>query len=59
MLHIRLVTAAELAAIERQARSRTAAARAVERARIILLATQGERVAALAAQLGITEVTAR
>jgi transposase len=59
VLRLRALTGEEAAAIKRQAQSRTAAARAVERARIIWLASRGERVAAIARQLDITEATAR
>src|SRR5436305_14892800 len=59
MLRIRELTAAETAAIKRLAHSRTEAARAVERARIIWAASRGERVTAIAAQLGVTAATAR
>jgi transposase len=56
---LRELTAEELTAVTRLAQSRTAPVRAVERARIILGAHQGERVPAIAAQLGLTEKTAR
>ncbi len=59
MLRLRALTDDEAAAIQRQARSRTAAARAVERARIIWLASHGERVAAIARQLDLTAATVR
>ncbi len=59
MLRIRELTAEERGAIKRVAHSRTEAARAVERARIIWLARQRERVAAIADQLDITAATTR
>jgi transposase len=43
----------------RLARSRTASARLVERARIVGLAAQGRRVPAIAAELGISEPVVR
>jgi transposase len=51
-LSLRLLTAEESSQIGRLAQSRTAAARAVERARIIWLAHQGEDATAISAQLG-------
>ena len=45
--------------IDKCAHSRTAAARLVERARILLLAHQGHRVPALAHQLPLTAITVR
>jgi transposase len=59
MLRLRELTAEETAAIKRLAHARTEAARAVERATIIWLASQGARVAAIARQLGLTEATVR
>ena len=59
MLRVRALTAHETAAITRLAHSRTEAARAVERARIIWLAGQGEPVPVLARQLGLTPATVR
>jgi transposase len=53
------LTAAEQSAIEKVARSRTAPAREVERARIILLAGMGKRVPAIAQALELTETTVR
>jgi hypothetical protein len=50
-------TAAEQAAIEKLARSRTAPAREVERARLILLAAMGKRVPAIAQELALTQTT--
>lgn len=46
-------------AVDRLARSRTAPARAVERARIVLLSHQGEDVAAIAEALVISPATVR
>ncbi len=59
MLRVRELTAEERAAIQRLAHSRTEAARTVERARIIWLASQGERVPAIAKQLGLSQATTR
>ena len=59
MLRVRELAAEERAAIQRLAHSRTEAARTVERARIIWLASQGERVPAIATQLGLSQVTTR
>ena len=59
MLRLRELTAEETAALKRLAHARTEAARAVERATIIWLASQGERVAAIARRLGLTEATVR
>ena len=59
MLRVRELTAEERAAIQRLAHSRTEAARTVERARIIWLASQGARVPAIAQQLGLSQVTTR
>jgi transposase len=59
VLRVRALTAHEAAAITRLAHSRTQAARAVERARIIWLASQGEPVPVLARQLGLTPATVR
>jgi transposase len=58
-LRVRELTEEELAAITRLAQSRTAPARAVERARIVLYAHQGGRVPAIAARLGLHEKTVR
>ncbi len=49
----------EEATIERLARSRTAPARLVERARIVLYSRQGDTVAEIAAALGICQDTVR
>ncbi|MDP9379452.1 MAG: helix-turn-helix domain-containing protein [Chloroflexota bacterium] len=59
MLRLRKVTEEETESIKRLAHSRTEAARTVERARIVLLASQGERVPAIAQQLGIGADTVR
>jgi hypothetical protein len=53
-IKLRKLTDEEKAAIEKLTRSRTAPAREVERARIILLASKGKRVPAIAEQLEIT-----
>jgi len=53
------LAAEEATALRRLARSRTEPARAVERARICWLAHQGWRVAAIAAEVGVCEATAR
>jgi transposase len=58
-IKLRTLTPEEKAAIAKLARSRTAAAREVERARIILLASLGKRVPAIAQELGLTEITVR
>jgi len=58
-LRARFCTAEEDAAIRRLARSRTAPARAVERARIVLRSCQGERVAEIAETLVVCEDTVR
>jgi transposase len=58
-LGLREVTDDELAAITRLAHARTAAARPVERARIVLTAHAGAHGPASAAQLGGHEKTAR
>ena len=57
-LSLRNVTAEERAAVERLAHSRTAAARLVERARMVLAALEGERVSAIAGRFQITLATA-
>jgi transposase len=54
---IREVTPEEATAIERLAHSRTAAARLVERAQIILATLQGECPSAIAARLHLTRPT--
>jgi hypothetical protein len=58
-IKLRALSTEERDAIEKLAHSRTAAARLVERARIILLATQGYRVPAIAHQLQLTAITVR
>ncbi len=55
----RPLTLEEEEAVGRLARSRTAPARAVERARIVWLARQGRRVPAVAREVGVSEATAR
>jgi transposase len=57
ILSLRDVTAEERAAVERLAHSRTAAARLVERTRVVLAALDGERVSAIAARFSITDAT--
>jgi transposase len=59
LLTARSLTAEEAETIERLARSRTAPARAVERARVIWEAHHGARVPAIAAGLGVCEATVR
>jgi transposase len=56
---VRELTAAEGLAVKRLAHSRTAAARLVERARIVWLSSQGWRVAAIAAEVGRSGQTVR
>ena len=58
-LTLRSLTAEEAAALRQLARSRTASARAVERARICWLAHQGQTVPAIAVAIGVCEATAR
>lgn len=58
-LRLRPLTTAELETITRLAQSRTAPVRSVERARMVWLAHQGERVPAIAGSLGVTEATVR
>ena len=58
-IKLKKLTTAEQAAIEKLARSRTAPAREVERARLILLADMGKRVPAIAQELELTETTVR
>ena len=53
-LKLRTLSPEEHETIEKLAYSRTAAARLVERARILLLANQGHRVPAIAHQLQLT-----
>jgi transposase len=56
-LQLRALTAAEQAEIEQLARSRTVAARLVERAKIIRLASQGVSVAEISQRLKVSEMT--
>ena len=58
-LKLRQLSSEEYETIEKLAHSRTAAARLVERARIMLLANQGHRVPAIAHQLQLTAITVR
>ena len=58
-LKLRTLSPEEHETIEKLAHSRTAAARLVERARILLLANQGHRVPAIAHQLQLTAITVR
>jgi transposase len=58
-LTVRPLTEEEVLAVGRLARSRTAPARAVERARIVRLAHAGWRVPAIARAVGVGEQTAR
>ena len=59
LLRLRELTAAEEQTIGRLARSRTAPARVVERARIVNLATHGWRAARIAAEVRVSERTVR
>ena len=59
MLQLRPMTPEEHTTITHLRQSRTEAARTVERARIIWLASQGWRVPAIAAELRLTERTVR
>lgn len=59
MLHLRPMTLEEHTTITHLRQSRTEAARLVERARIIWLASQGRRVPAIAAELRLNERTVR
>ena len=59
VLTVRDFTHEEADHVARLARSRTAAARLVERAKIIELAREGQRVPAIARSLGVTEATVR
>ena len=56
---LRELTAEEASAVESLARSRTAVARRVERARIVLRASRGETPPAIAAALGLDAETVR
>lgn len=58
-LQVRPLTDAERASIEQLSRSRTAAVRQVERARIVWRAHQGQHVPAIATELRVTETTVR
>jgi transposase len=58
-LKLREMTSAEQMAIKRLARSRTASAREVERARIVNLAGEGQRVPTIAARLEVAAKTVR
>ena len=58
-LKLRTLSPEEHDTIETLAHSRTAAARLVERARILLLANQGHRVPAIAHRLQLTAITVR
>ena len=56
-VQLRALTHDEERAVERLARSRTASARVVERARIIRLASQGQGVSAIARRLKVSRPT--
>ena len=58
-LTVRALTVEEAETVERLARSRTAPARAVERAAIVWQAHQGARVPAIADRLGVCAATVR
>jgi transposase len=58
-LRLRALTDEDRQAIQGLAHARTAPARAVERARIIWLAHQGRRVAAIAREVGVSQPTVR
>jgi transposase len=58
-LRLREMTAEEAAAVHRLAQARTAATRAVERARIVEHAAQGQAVRTIAARLGLHAQTVR
>jgi transposase len=58
-LRARMIFGEERAAIEQVARSRTASARAVERARIVVLSRSGERVEASERTVGVCPATVR
>jgi transposase len=58
-LQVRALTSEESAEIERLARSRTASARLVERARMIRLSAGGRRPPAIARELGVSVETVR
>lgn len=59
MIKLRPLTDEEKAALEKLTRSRTAATRDIERARIILFASQGKTAPAIARELDLTEETVR
>ncbi len=59
ILRVRAMTAEEQKTIEQLSRSRTAAARQVERARMIHWASQGQKVPQIAIRLGVAENTVR
>jgi transposase len=56
-LSLRELTTDERSAVERLAHSRTSAARLVDRARVVLAALDGERVAAIAERFHVTAAT--
>jgi predicted ArsR family transcriptional regulator len=58
-LRVRPMTAEEVDTIQRLAHCRTEPARTVERARLIWLAHQGQRVAAIAQELRLCQATVR
>ena len=58
-LRLRAMSEGEIETIQRLARSRTAPARAVQRARIVWLAHEGQRVSAIAQELHLTPTTVR
>lgn len=58
-LHVREMTKDEVETLSRLAQSRTEAARAVERAQIIWLARQGQRVPAIAREVHLGQDTVR
>lgn len=58
-LRVRELTEGERAEVRRLAHSRTAAARLVERARIVWLSAEGRRVAAIAEEVGCHAQTVR
>ena len=59
LLAVRELTGEEARAVKRLAHSRTAAARLVERARMVWLSSEGWRVPAIAAEVGRGEDTVR
>ena len=58
-IRVRELTAEEKTSLESLAHSRTAAGRAVERARMVWYAHEGQRVPAIATRLDVTEQTVR